>query len=320
MMRRDRTKTIWPCILLVWAALFAGCQRHNGEAVEKTFDTYRVERKDLQRDIEISSSISLDRSVPVPAGVNGRIDAIMVQEGDRVRKNQRVARLSSNHRVNMLSIAASKGREEYDFWAKQIKSRYVRSPEAGDVFSIERQVDDRVGANAAILVLYNGKKVVLNVEEVDLPMIELGQSVVLKLDAFQEKNWMGKVNKIGARSKIVNNLNVFPVDVTWDNSSEEQMEPQNLRVGMTVIASLTVEKVLNALTLPSKAVSGKSLGQIRVETQNGMKEIRLGRRYTSNVHVLEGLEDKDEIIVRRQVQDAKKAKPKSPFSVLTRKR
>lgn len=88
------------------------------------------------------------------------------------------------------------------------------------------------------------------IDETNISRVKVGQSVALKLDAFAGREFVGKVKKISTSAQsTLTGGNIFQVDIEII-----QTEGTELRLGMKGDATIQVEEVPNALSLPIEAI------------------------------------------------------------------
>jgi HlyD family secretion protein len=135
----------------------------------------------------------------------------------------------------------------------------------------------------------------LQISEVDINNVNVGQAVTVTFDAVQGKSYTGKVSKISQAGDASGSGVNFTVTVEL-TESDELVKP-----GMTAAVNITVREVQNALLVPNRAVRQVN-GKRVVYVLNGKLpvavEIRLGATSDSNSEVVGGnLKDGDLIIL-----------------------
>ena len=98
--------------------------KHKSRKDSKKSRVVSMERVDIKDTVPASATITPLNMVEVVPTINGRIDKIMVQEGDSVRVGQLLAKMSSTNRAALMDAAMSKGPEEI----KEIEQMYPQTP------------------------------------------------------------------------------------------------------------------------------------------------------------------------------------------------
>lgn len=88
---------------VVWRAIQKETSDRSGDA--RSDRTFAVERRTLEETIQTSGIVEPDVSIEVRSEISGRIEEIMVEEGDRVEKDQTLAVLDRTALGNELSEA-----------------------------------------------------------------------------------------------------------------------------------------------------------------------------------------------------------------------
>ena len=122
--------------------------------------------------------------------------------------------------------------------------------------------------------------------ETDIGQVRPGQSAAVTVDAFPDRRFQGIVEKIEPSATIQQNVTMFPVLVTLDNS-ESLLKP-----GMNGEVAVLVDQVNDVLAVPNDALknvreaaaTGQMLGlnpdsvnaEVRAQMQNGFGRSRAG--------------------------------------------
>jgi len=140
----------------------------------------------------------------------------------------------------------------------------------------------------------------VDVSEVDINDISLGQTVSLSFDAILEKDYEGQVVKVSQAGTVVGGVVNFTVTVQLTNA-DEMVKP-----GMTAAVNIVVREIKDAVLVPNRAVrllDGKRI--VFILNESGMQErvdIRLGASSdTVSVVVGGNLAEGDQVILNPQV-------------------
>lgn len=88
----------------------------------------------------------------------------------------------------------------------------------------------------------------LQISEVDLASLEVGQQAVIEFDAIADKEYTGEVTEIGMIGSVSQGVVNYPVTVQVMDTD------QNIRPGMTASVTIIVDQVEDALLVPNKAI------------------------------------------------------------------
>lgn len=184
---------------------------------------------------------------------------------------------------------------------------YNEIPASGQARKI--QVGDAVWSHQALISLPDISHMLVEtqVREVDVHKIQLGQEVLIKVDAYPDTTFHGTVSLIGSLARAERNLpagaKYFEVQVIFQESDER------LRPGMTARVDILVEHIDDALYVPLQAVFEKAGNHICYIVQDRGPEERL---------VEVGKFNDDVIIIQRGVSEGERLYLHDPTSFILR--
>ena len=276
----SRNKVVWGGLVALVVIVAVGFFFFRGSRVsEKKFDEIRPTRGTISSSVSTTGAVEPQNRVKIQSSVGGRIEEILVEEGQIVKKGEVLAMLSSTERAALLDAAKLQGKSEQNYWQKVYKETAVMAPMEGQV--IVRSVDpgQTVTASDSLFVLSDRLIVKAYVDETDIGKVKAGQKAVIGLDAYPDIRVNGVVGHIYYESHLQNNVNIYNVDVIPERI------PDVFRSGMSANIRIIVEEKSDALLLPIGAVQSKN-GKSVVLEKSGSKN--LTQRYRA-VHT--GLQD-----------------------------
>jgi HlyD family secretion protein len=124
------------------------------------------------------------------------------------------------------------------------------APFAGTVTEVEVNTGDLVssGETAFRIDDLEALYVDLQISEVDLASLKVGQPATLEFDAIADKVYNGEVTEIGMIGSVSQGVVNYPVTVRVTDPDE------NIRPGMTASVTIIVDEVTDALLVPNKAI------------------------------------------------------------------
>lgn len=168
-----------------------------------------------------------------------------------------------------------------------LKLGWIEAPFEGTITSVEINPGDRVSPGGVGFGLADLSRLLVEVEisEVDINRIQVGQPVSLAFDAILERSYQGEVVEIGLIGNSVQGVVNFEVTV-------ELMDPDELvRPGMTAAVSIVVEQIEDALLVPNRAVRLRNTQRVVYVMKDGVPEpveIQLGASSETHSEVLDG--------------------------------
>jgi HlyD family secretion protein len=134
----------------------------------------------------------------------------------------------------------------------------LKAPFSGTVTNVKAQVGDLVNAGQFAVQIDDLTRLLIDIQvsEVDINRVQIGQPVTLNFDAIPGTDYTGTVNDISASGTSVNGAVNFTVTVEVDGADE------NIKAGMTAAANIAISQLENVLLVPSRAV--KTINNQRV--------------------------------------------------------
>jgi macrolide-specific efflux system membrane fusion protein len=245
--------------------------------------------------------------------VNGRIEKILVQEGDKVKTGQILSLMSSTERAALLDAARGKGEESYEYWEETYKPIPLPAPIDGEVIVATTQPGQTITTVDAVVVLSDHLIVRAQVDETDIGKITPVMKAIITLDAYPDTKIKSKVEHIYYESKTVNNVTIYEVDLIPEEV------PQFFRSGRNASVDFIQQDRENILLIPADAVYKENGANYVLLKQNNGKEplkttVTLGITDDKNIEVISGIKKNDVIIAKkRKYALPKSAIGKNPF-------
>ncbi|QEQ57287.1 efflux RND transporter periplasmic adaptor subunit [Chlorobium phaeovibrioides] len=229
----------------------------------------------------------------IQPAIAGRVEEVMVQEGEMVEKGRVLALLSSSERAALLDAAKLQGKDEQAYWKSVYRETAVLAPIDGQVIVRSIEPGQTVSASDSLFVLSDRLTVTAFVDETDIGRVQNGQRAVISLDAYPDIRVGGEVSHIYYESHLQNNVSIYFVDVVPDSI------PSVYRSGMSANIDIAVRERQHALLLPRAAVrvSGKR-SEVLLEESGG------GGSGGRNVAVITGISDDDSIEILGGISDS----------------
>ncbi|MEL7649158.1 MAG: efflux RND transporter periplasmic adaptor subunit [Sedimentibacter sp.] len=189
----------------------------------------------------------------VTAGVSGEVKAIYYEEGDSVSKNQTILALSSDSLETDVansgdSLQSSELSLENQY--RQLEDYTITSPIAGTIIEKNYKTGDTMEAGETLCVIFDLSylTMTLNVDELDIAKVKVGQQVKVTAEALPGETYEGVVTKVNINGTTSNGTTSYPVEIRID-------EKENLLPGMNVQAEIVVASHSNSIVVPVDALS-----------------------------------------------------------------
>lgn len=270
---------------------------------------YTIQRGDLQLATRATGTVQPENRLEIKPPIAGRVEKVVVNEGDRVRKGQILAWMSSTERAAVLDAARAKGPEEVARWEELYRSTPVVAPINGTIIAREVEPGQSFLSSDSILVLSDRLTVKAQVDETDLALVKVGLEATVSLDAYAKQPIKAKVARIAFEAKTVNNVTMYEVDVTPTNT------PEFMRSGMTASVTFRTHFRENVVLIANEAIvseNGKSFARVKAATGETKVELSLGLSDGKQSEVLSGVVEGDLVLAPR-LGAAKSEQSKNPF-------
>jgi len=275
----------------------------------------KVERGTLETSVLATGVVAPENRLELKPPIAGRIESILVEEGQTVHKAQALAWLSSSERAALLDAARAKGAGELAHWEELFKPTPLLAPLDGLIIVKSVVPGQVVAATDVVLVMSDHLIVNTQVDETDIGKVRLGEQVTVSLDAYPDTKIQGSVTRIGFESKTVNNVTIYEVRVL------PNQVPEFMRSGMTANVTFYTDRKENVLLIPAEAIRQEK-GKPSVMLPNPTdpdhpiaREIQTGMSEGKNTEVLTGLVQGETILVPTVAKGkGKSAGGTNPFS------
>ena len=306
--------------VVVVAALVGGgvwAWKSKGSGKKKGGDqTVAAKLGTIEQTVDATGSILPLNRVEVKPPISGRIEKLLVDEGDKATAGQILAWMSSTDRAAILDAARAQGAEAFAKWQDAYKPTPVVSPLSGVVILRNVVVGQTTDASVTIYALADVLMAYAQVDESDIGRVHLGQKARIVLDAYPGKPIEGKVFDILYEGKNVSNVITYGVKVRPDRV------PDFFRSQMTANISFEVSRKDEALLLPSFVVRTQSDGTRAVslpatpdsDGKPVVREIKTGLENDDSVEIVSGLAEGDKVLLPQGKYVPQKAPDSSPLT------
>ena len=189
----------------------------------------------------------------VTASASGTVTTIHAAEGSTVSKGQALVTLGGDDLEDQIQNAADSLRNaelSMENTQKQLENYTITSPISGTVIDKEYKAGDTVESGKTLCTIYDLSylEMTLNIDELDISTVEVGQAVQITAEAVESKTFTGVVTKVSVAGNTSGGITSYPVTVRIDESD-------GLLPGMNVDAEIVLEEASDALAIPSSAVT-----------------------------------------------------------------
>ena len=306
--------------LIVLAAAGGGYWKWKSARTADSGPAYRTEqvaRGDLRITILATGVAEPQNRVELNSPVAGRVEEVLVGEGDTVTRGQVLAWISSSERVTLLDAARARGTDELKRWEQLYKATPLLAPLDGQIIARKLEPGQSASTEKPILVMSDRLIVKAQVDETDMARIAEKQAAEIRLDAYVDRVIPAHVAHIAYEAETVNNVTIYNVDVLPDDL------PDFVRSGMSASVTFVAASTNQVLLVPLEAVRDSENGrEVLLPGPSAgapprTRLVRLGLEDGRQAEVLDGLAEGDAVLVPEvnvsQGDANRKGTPLMPF-------
>lgn len=347
--RKSRRWILWllvACLPVVGGGAYLYLGRHKAPAdVSATPTVYRVQAVTRSSAIDVTGHLEPVESEDIGFAASGKVAKVYVKEGDRVRAGDLIAELgdsqqrydlaSLDFQIEKAKISGSKSELkllELEREMKQValQENKVWTTISGIVSTVDVREGEYVKAGETIspiarVVDLSALKAKVEVDELDVPNVKVGQKVLFHVDALPDLQVTGRVSLLPLEGRVTSEgIAVLDAEVQIDNP------PRSLLPGYSFSAQIRAGEDERLLVLDEQAlrkVDDRSYVLLLPGTPGGAeaallrqperREVKTAAYETGKVRVLEGLSEGDLVLAAPSTAGEKAASQRSanPLSI-----
>ncbi len=185
----------------------------------------------------------------------------------------------------------------------------IKAPFAGVVTAVNADVGQIITAGIPVLSISskNDFELTVNISEVDIAEVSVGDTAVVTFDAYDGKTFTAVVTKVAPNATVVSGVRIFEVTLAFDKENEM------IKDGLTTEITITTATRHNVIAIPTRAIYENKEGKFVRVIQNGTEvsevPITTGLRGSNGMtEVLSGLSGGEPIITFANEQAIAKIK------------
>ena len=199
-----------------------------------------------------SATFAYQAERTLTAQAAGTVTSINVQEGSEVAKDDIILGLSGDDLTESIQSASESLRSaEISMQNLQdaMNNYTITAPISGTIIEKDAKVGDAVKAGDTLCIVYDLSylEMSINVDELQISSISVGQQVQITADAVPDKTYVGTVTRVSMKGASNGGTTTYPVTIRIDDTD-------GLRPGMNANAEIVVAEAKNALVVPNAAV------------------------------------------------------------------
>lgn len=272
---------------------------------------YKVQKGGIIKTISSNGYINPKMEKDLTFMSSGNIKEIKVNQGDLVSKDELIATLDNlseelavikaenSYKQAKISSTETVIKEKYlelQIAKQNLQNTFLYAPFSGILASVDLEVNDQVNSNTSIGYLYDNTNYIieLNIDEVDISQMEIGQMTIVTLDAYSNVILRGTISEIGLVAENNNGVITIPVTIELTNVDS------SIRPGLSATADIIVAQAKDVVIVPLTAITSNQNGTF-VQKKIGDKvesvQVTTGVSNDLMIAILDGLSEGDEIVV-----------------------
>ncbi len=247
--------------------------------------------------IEVASPVHI-------IGKGGVVDKVYEEQGDEVSRGGNLFHIDGDVLSPALYDNIEQRRQIYDDLKdaeRDIAALTVKAGTDGVVSGLQLSPDQVVQAGAKLFTIKSVEQVKIDVEidELDIADIKIGQQASITFDALPEKRFTGTVKKIDPIGVSRNNVTKYTATLELDSA-------EGVMLGMSADVEIVSRTAQNALYIPIEAIQvingekyvvmGKDVNK-DLDYTPATHKVKTGVTDGVNVEITEGLSEGDQVAV-----------------------
>ena len=196
------------------------------------------------------TTVKIGTGSTITATVSGKVSGLTLMPGDSVSNGQRICTITGDSVDNQIENAKT----SLENAQERLDDYRITSPITGTVVEKTVKAGDNVGtgsnSNSTLCIIYDLSylQMTLNIDELDIDNVEVGQTVNIISDAKEGQTFTGVVTKVSVVGTTSGGTTTYPVTVRIDDT-------EGLRPGMNVDAEIVLTSADDVLAIPGTAVN-----------------------------------------------------------------
>lgn len=310
-MFKNKKLIIGIIVLLVAIAIFVFFRLRGGGIEIKAA---KVVRGNILSTISASGLVRANSVKLGSARMAGRVEWVGAEEGDRVRKGQVLVKLDGfdqadkeYKRLKKLHAKGFVSDLELERAKIAVDNARVTAPFSGIVAEKTIIPGEAVSPGMSVMTVVDidNPWVEIQVDEVDIAVVKVGQRVKFTTDAFPGEEFFGRITWINKRAelkKVGGRVRFDEEDLVFRGKVKFEDGSAMLRPGMSVYAEIITGEKQGVVTVPREAITlraGKRIAFVLTKDRVREAVLELGIKDAEKVEILKGLSVGDVVAVSK---------------------
>ena len=253
-----------------------------------------------QSGVQLSSigtgTIGLNNTTNIKSKSSGTIKELYIKNGSHVNKGDLIMVLENDDLYDNLETAQkslSDANEELQNARDDYSLYTITAPFDGTITAVNILVGDNIRNDTQLAKIVNNNEVEFNidVDELDILDLEVGQKAYVTIDALEETTTSpleGSVTKISIEGTTMSSVTSYPVTISLSGD-------ENIRMGMNCSTEIEIKSAEDVLVLPVEAINTKGDTYFVLMEDGTQKEIEVGIYNEDYIEIVSGLSEGDKV-------------------------
>ena len=249
------------------------------------------------------TSLKVGTASVITASASGKVSGMNYLPGDPISSGDRICTITGDSVDNQIENALT----SLENAQNKLEDYQVTPPISGTVIEKYAKAGDNAGTGSSsastLCIIYDLSylEMTLNIDELDISEVAVGQSVTVTADAVEGKRYQGVVTKVSVVGTTSGGTTTYPVTIRID-------ETDGLLPGMNVDAEIVLSSATGVMAIPNGAVnrgntvlitadSPSAANALEQEAPEGYVYVRVetGESDDDYIEVISGLQEGDTV-------------------------
>ncbi len=231
-----------------------------------------------------------------------KLDAMTMQYDTEEVAIKRLEVELAEESLDLAQQGLGQARQSLEYAEKQLNEATISAPFTGVIADIYADEGDVVlpptltTQPIIYLVDLSTMELDLDVDEIDIPDVKVGQKAVITVDALPAIELEGKVLTISSVAKEEAGVVIYEVKIGFDVP-----EVTELKVGMSADVDIVIEEASNVLLIPERAITedseGNTIVMVRVDDKTEERKVVTGLSDGFYTEIVSGLSEGESVVL-----------------------
>ncbi len=186
---------------------------------------------------------------------------------------------------------------------KNLAKATISAPFAGVITAVGAEVGDTVTPALTIANIMDpgSMELIIELDEIDVPAVKIGQDVIISLDALSATEFAGVVSAIFPVPKEVGGVVLYDIEITLNVP-----EDSGIRIGMSASVDIILDQRSSVLLIPNRALdedeAGNTIVHVVIDEESQERSVTIGVSDGFDTEILSGLTEGEMVIETRIVK------------------